>query len=182
MRDNIDASNAAAPTGGKRIGACGMVALFQLALTSAFFSGIACAGEAIRNLSYQNVQVSLKHVYLVRGPDAVNTSQTIRRLILSAIDLTAKIEACKAMSCTDGDVTEGMTVDIVGGPRLNYWVAVSSQRVQYSGTELPAALTVRTDAAGHLAGKLSFDNTAAGGPRVDAEFDAPLLKEFTLAR
>jgi hypothetical protein len=178
MRDDFDASNAAAPSDHKPIRAGAMFGFVQLAMALAFFSGTASAGEAGGRLRYKTVQLSVEHAYLVRGPDAVNSNQTIRRLILSAIDIAAKLQACKAMSCTDGAVTEGMTVDIVGGPRLNYWVAVNNQRIQYSGTAQPAALTVIADAAGRLAGKLAIDDTAAGGPRVDVEFDAKLLKEF----
>lgn len=36
--------------------------------------------------------------------------------------------------------------------------------------------------AGRLAGHLAIDDTAAGGPRLHAEVDVPLLKAFTLAR
>lgn len=122
------------------------------------------------------------YAYLVRGPDAVDGNRIIRHLILSAIDLEAKITACRTMSCTDADLGNGMTVDLDAGPRLNYWVVGNGQRVQYSGTAPPATLTLTTDTPDRLAGKLVFDATAAGGPDVAIEFDAPLLKEVKLAR
>jgi len=38
------------------------------------------------------------------------------------------------------------------------------------------------DEAGHLAGKLSFDDSGRGGPEVALEIDAALPKEFNAAR
>ena len=85
------------------------------------------------------------------------------------------------MSCADDVVTEGMTVEFVGGPRLNYWVVLKGGRVQYSGTSEPDALTATTDEPGKLAGALKFDDTAANGPKVDVKFATQLLKEFPAA-
>jgi hypothetical protein len=126
--------------------------------------------------------VTLAHAYLVVGPDALDPVTKIRRLILSANDLTAKLDACKTMSCTDGEVTEGLVVDIGSGPRMNYWMAISDQRVQHSDTEEPSSLAATTDDATKLAGKLTLDDTGSGGPQVSVEFDAPLVKELTAAR
>lgn len=67
-------------------------------------------------------------------------------------------------------------------PRLNYWVVLNGQRVQYSGTESTAALKLTTDSPQRLAGSLAFDGARAGGPEVALEFDAPLLKEMAKAR
>jgi len=86
------------------------------------------------------------------------------------------------MSCADGELMEGLVVDIDGGPRLNYWMAINDQRVQHSGTKPPAALKASADEPKRLAGELAFDDTQAMGPRVDVEFDAVLLKEFKAAR
>ena len=119
-----------------------------------------------------------KHAFLVRGPDAVDPSRVIRRLVFSTSDLGAKIGACKTMGCTDADLGEGMTVDLDAGRRLNYWVVFNGQKIQYSGTVEPAALKLATDTPGRLAGKLAIDDSAAGGARVDIEFDARLIKEF----
>ena len=126
--------------------------------------------------------MTLAHAYLVTGPDAVDAKKMIRRLILSGKDLGAKMRACQTMSCTDGEVTEGLVVDIDGGPRLNYWMAINEQKVQHSGTQRPAALKTGADQPRRLAGKLSFDDTPSGGPKVDVEFDAPLVKELKAAR
>jgi hypothetical protein len=105
----------------------------------------ASAGEANGSLTHGTRTVALQYAYLVKGPDVVETSMTIRRLILSKIDLAAKLEACKTMSCTDGSVTEGMTVDLDAGPRLNYWIAIDDQRVQHSDTAKPEVLKASVD-------------------------------------
>jgi hypothetical protein len=140
------------------------------------------AGETKGTISYPKGTVTVKYSYLVKGPDAFDSKKMIRRLIFSATDLTAKLAACKAMSCSDGEVTEGMTVDLDAGPRLNYWMVMNGGLVQYSGTKEPTALKTSADDAKHLAGKLSFDDAGAGGPKVDVDFDAALVKEFTQAR
>jgi hypothetical protein len=80
--------------------------------------------------------------------------------------------------CADGQVTEGMTVDFDVSPRLNYWIALNSQKEQYSGTVTPDAFAARANDTGHLAGRLAIDDVAAGGPRIDVEFNVTLFKEF----
>ncbi len=160
----------------------GFAAMAALALAC---TADAAGGTAKGSLTYKAkggaITIAPKFAYLVKGPDAVD-NKVIRHLILSATDLEAKIAACKTMSCTDTDLGNGMTVDLDAGPRLNYWVVLNDQRVQYSGTAQPAVLTLTADTPARLAGKLLFDATAAGGPQVDIEFDAPLLKELKLAR
>lgn len=146
----------------------------------------AAGGTAKGTLTYKSksgvITMAPKFAYLFKGPDAVEPGKIIRHLILSPTDLGPKIEACTTMSCTDSGLGSGLTVDLDAGPRLNYWVVLNDQRVQYSGTEKPAALTLTTDTPARLAGKLVFDGAAMGGPQVDIEFDAPLLKELTKAR
>jgi hypothetical protein len=158
--------------------------LRPLALAAAFLLAAtgASAGTAKGTLVHKAKTVTLAHAYLVVGPDALDEKTKIRRLILSANDLSAKLAACKVMSCTDAEVTEGLVVDIGSGPRMNYWMAISDQRVQHSDTEEPSSLAATTDDAKKLAGKLTIDDTASGGPQVSVEFDAPLVKELTAAR
>src|SRR5258708_34460723 len=162
-----------------------------LAATAAFtvavsLSAAAAGGSATGTVTFKSkgapITATLKYVWLVKGPDAMDPKMTIRHLIFSATDIGAKIAACKTMSCTDADLGSGMTVDLGTGPRLNYWVSLNDQRVQYSGTVTPNALKLTTDTPGRLAGKLSIDDIAAGGAKVDVEFDTPLLQELKLAR
>ena len=162
-------------------------ALAVAAIALAVASGADAAdGSANGTLAYKSkggpITIALKYVWLVKGPDAVDPKLIIRHLIFSATDIGAKVAACKTMSCTDADLGSGMTVDLGSGPRLNYWVSLNDQRVQYSGAVMPDALKLATDTPGRLAGKLTIDDSAAGGAKVDVEFDAPLLQELKLAR
>lgn len=143
----------------------------------------AAAGAAKGTVSYRGATATIQHAYLVKGPDAVDEKKIIRRLILVGKDMQATIAACKVMSCSDGEVGEGLTLDLDGGPRVNYWVVLKDQLVQFSGTADPATtLKTKTDEPGKIAGTFVLDATAAGGPKIDVEFDAALVKEFQSAR
>jgi len=121
---------------------------------------------------------TIRHAWLVVGPDAIDPKTTIRRIVFSATDIGAKIRACARMSCVDGSVEEGMTVDLDAGPRVAFWVALNGQRVQHSGTEKPAALAATASDGKRVAGRLAFDHSSSRGPKVDVQFDAPLAKTF----
>jgi hypothetical protein len=140
----------------------------------------AWADSASGSVNYQSkagpVVVNVTNVYLVKGPDAMS-GKPIRKLIFSAKDMNAKVNSCATMSCPDGDLDTGMTVDL-DGPRLNYWVVGSGQRIQYSGNAKPDALTLTTNTPQRLAGKLVIDDSAAGGAKVNVTFDATLQKEY----
>jgi hypothetical protein len=142
----------------------------------------AADGEAKGNLNYKGMTVTLKHAYFVKGPDAMDSKTILRRLILSRDDLGAAIQGCKTMKCVDGAIAEAMQVDFDAGPRLLYWITLNGDRVQYSGTAQPSAATVAGGDPKRLVGKLSIDDAGAGGPRVEVEFEATLLKELTTAR
>jgi len=149
---------------------------FVLAVAFGLCSTAAAAGDATGSVAYKGRTANLKFAYLVKGPDEVS-KQTIRRLILSATDLSAKIVACTKMSCTDSNLTDGLSINFDSGPRLNYWVVLNDQKIQYSGTLKPEVLKTTASDAKRMAGKLSFDDAAAGGPKVDVDFDAALIKE-----
>lgn len=146
---------------------------------------VAAADNAKGTASYQGkwgaIVVTIKHVYLVKGPDAM-TGKIIRRLVLSSEDLSAKLRGCATMMCSDGDLGEGMTLDLDTGSRLDYWFVGNNQLVQYSSTADPASLTLTANTPERVAGKWELDNRAAGGPKVDVEFDATLIKELTRLR
>jgi hypothetical protein len=145
----------------------------------------ASADGARGTASYQDrtgpVVVTIAHVYLVRGPDAM-TGKIFRRLVLSSEDVSAKLANCATMMCSDGDIGEGMTLDLDSGSRLNYWFVGKNQLVQYSGTADPASLQLSADTPQRVAGKWALDARGAGGPKVDVEFDATLVKELTRLR
>ena len=156
--------------------------LAGLLLAAAIATVTHAADTAGGSLHYQGRSVAFKYAWLVTGPSELEAGKTVRRLVLSTTDLGATLQACKAFSCTDGTVMEGMTVDFTGGPRLNYWIVMNGQKIQYSGTARPDAFAARANDPGRLAGRLAIDDTAAGGPKLDAEFDVTLLKEFKVAR
>jgi hypothetical protein len=122
------------------------------------------------------VTVTFTHAALVAGPDVVS-GKLMRRLVLSTRDVSAAIKACESMmSCSDGGIEEGMTVDFSGEPRLGFWFVANGQLIQHSGVIRPEVATLSTDRPDHLAGTLSFDQTASGGPSVAVTFDASLVK------
>jgi hypothetical protein len=136
--------------------------------------------EARGTLKYEGksgpVTVTVTHAYLFKGPDIVS-GRTMRRLVLSTEDISAKLAACGSMMCSDGGIWEGMTVDFDAGPRLNYWFVANGQLIQYSGTADPASAKLSADAPDRLAGTLNLDGRTAGGPLVQVEFDARLVKD-----
>ena len=157
----------------------------SLAIGAALFSQSAIGDPASGTVSYQSksgpIVVTVKNVYLVTGPDEVS-GKLIRRLVFSSADQSARIKACAAMSCADSGLGEGMTVDFGAGSRLNYWFVGNAQRIQYSGTAKPEAAKLVADTPRRLAGTLTLDDSAAGGAKVNIDFDAAVLKEFATAR
>ena len=153
-----------------------------LAASAALMSSAACADSASGTVTYQSkagpIVIDVKNVYLVKGPDPVD-KKVLRRLIFTSADLGAKIKACGEMSCSDSGLREGLEVDLVGGSRMNYWFVGNDQRVQYSGSARLETLKLTTDTPQRLAGKLTIDDSAAGGAKVSVDFDATVLKEFT---
>jgi hypothetical protein len=127
------------------------------------------------------VVVTITHAYLMKGPDLVS-GKPIRRIVLSSADVSAALEACANMSCSDGGIGEGLTIDLDAGPRLNFWAVGNDQRVQHSGTAAPDTLKLRTDTPQRVAGTWEFDGRSAGGPLVKVEFEAALVKEVKTAR
>jgi hypothetical protein len=155
------------------------ITILCLALLCGAGLGAEGNNKATGKVLYKGATLAIRYAYLVRGPDAVDPKKVIRRLVLSPTDIAERIQSCSKMSCSDGDLREGMTVDFDSGPRLNYWVVMNDQRVQYSGTAKPESLTSRADGASKLAGRLSIDDTTAGGALVDVDFEATLVKEFS---
>lgn len=124
------------------------------------------------------ITLTVKNAYLVKGPDMA-AGKTIRRLIFSADDLAPKIKGCQGMVCPPNELREGLALDLDAGPRLKYWFTANGQKVQYSGTAAPTALKLTADSPQRLAGRLMLDDSSAGGPKAEIEFDVRMTKEFT---
>ena len=144
---------------------------------SLILSSPALAGDAKGTVAYKGRTLDVKYAYLVTTKDAMS-GKSMRRLILAPKDVGAKIASCAKMSCVDGDLDDGIEFDLVEGPRLNYWLVMNGQKVQYSGTEPKESLAATSDDAKKVAGTLKFDKTAAGGPNVNVTFDAPFVKDL----
>lgn len=153
-------------------------ALVASAAAIVALAGPAFAEPAKGTVTQAGRSATIRHAWLVVGPDAVDPKTTIRRVVLSANDIGEKLRACATMSCADGNVTDGMTVDLDAGPRLNFWVSLDGQRVQYSGTEPKASLAATANDGKRVAGTLKIDKSKASGPVVDVSFDAPLAKTY----
>ncbi len=102
---------------------------------------LAAAGTAKGTATYKSkkgpVTVTFTHAALVAGPDVVS-GKLMRRLVLSTKDVSAAIKACESMmSCSDGGIEEGMTVDFSGEPRLGFWFVANGQLIQHSGVIKP---------------------------------------------
>ncbi|MCI0482180.1 MAG: hypothetical protein L0213_11410 [Candidatus Dadabacteria bacterium] len=140
----------------------------------------AAGGTAKGTVKLKDKTVDLKYAYLVKGPDMFDSSKTVSTVIITPSDISQKISECKNASCASG-ITEGMTVgkeDFGSTTRVVYWVVTNDGMMQYSGNDDVSALALTTDTADRMAGKLTIDDSAADGPKIDVEFDAPLAKEF----
>jgi hypothetical protein len=152
-----------------------------LAFAAAGASAQSARGSVVYEAKGASQVVAPRYAYLLRGPDAVS-GKPIRRVVLSVADLGATLRGCETMSCPDANLREGMTIDFDAGPRLNYWLVADGQRVQYSGTAEPGSLALSANTPQKLAGRWTLDARAAGGPRIEIEFDAPLASDLSRAR
>jgi hypothetical protein len=141
-------------------------------------SALAAGGTASGTVTYKGQTLNVKHAYLLKGPDVVEKDRTIRRVVLVPKDVGKNLEACTTMMCTQGEIEEGLSVDMDAGPRFGYWVGLKGGMVQYSGTARPVALAATAEEPNRLAGKLSIDDSDSGGPKIQVQFDAPLVKEL----
>jgi hypothetical protein len=145
--------------------------------------GVAAAGrDAKGTVGYKNrsgaYTLTVRHAYVVTGPAVGDPASTVVRLIFSAEDLGGAIQSCASMMCVDGRISDALVIDVTDGPRLTSWLTLNKGRVQYSGPQAADALAITSDTPTRLAGRLAFDATTAGGPRVDVTFDAAVIKEF----
>lgn len=121
---------------------------------------------------------AIKYVYLVEGATDLNPSEPIRRLLFSTVDLGSKIKSASTMRETDTSLKEGFEIDLVKGPRYNYWMVLNNGLVQYSGTVPPENLVLTVNSPTQLMGTFKQDNSEAGGPKIDVTFEVTLLKKF----
>jgi len=174
----------------KRVSAATSCAFSFLLFTATLFAAyvpaifasdaMAAEGTAKGTIKLKDKTVDVKYAYLIKAPDPFDASKTVSTVIITPNDISKTISECQSGSCASG-ITEGMTVgkeDFGGTIRVVYWVVTKDGMMQYSGNDDVSALKLTTDTADRMAGKLTVDDSAADGPKIDVEFDAPLAKEF----
>ncbi len=163
-----------------------MISLRNILVVSAISlaaSTLALAGDsASGTVNLKTAKGAFKYGFLVRGPDEMDPSKIILRILLSSVDIGAKIKAAKTFSDANMALEDGVEVDFSDASHLGYAVRLNHELVQYSGGTDREAFTLTTNKPDHLAGKLHINDTAADGPNVDATFDLTLVKTFTSAR
>ena len=104
--------------------------------------------------------------------------KVMRRLIFTPLDLGAKIKACATMSCSDSDLRRRPRSR--PGRRAADELLVRRQRPESAvfGDREARSAELTTDTPQRLAGKLVIDDSAAGGAKVNIDFDATLLKDL----
>lgn len=136
------------------------------------------ADGASGTISFHGHAGAIKHAWMVRGPDEMDAGKTVLRIYLSSADIGAKIKACKTLSCADAALEDGAMIDYGDASHLAYAVRLEGERVQYSGATDRDAFTLSTTRPDHLAGKLHIDDSAAGGAKIDAQWDVALANTF----
>src|SRR3990167_7428481 len=109
-------------------------------------SAYAAGGTAKGAIKIKDKTVDLKYAYLVKGPDAFDSSKTVSTVIITPNDISKEIKECKSASCASG-ITEGMTVgkeDFGSTTRVVYWVVTNDGMMQYSGNDDVSALVLTT--------------------------------------
>ena len=100
---------------------------------------------ATGTVSFKNASGSIKHGWLVRGPDEMDPAKSVLRIYLSSADIGAKIKACRNLSCADAALEDGAMVDYSDARHLGYAIRLNGERVQYSGGTDGGALPALDD-------------------------------------
>lgn len=134
------------------------------------------SGQAIGTVRYKDKTVTLRHAYLIAGD---NYGSKVRKVILSAVDIKDKIAGASSLMSAGAKLREGISFELDESvPFVGYWMAIADQSMQISAPLEPKLFATTASTPQRVAGKVSFDQSGSGGPKVEAEFDASLLKEF----
>ena len=159
-----------------------LICLLLTATLLAPIASVKAAEKAKGSVTYKGPKktftIALTHAYLVKGPDTFDEKKTVRRIVFTTTDFSAAIKGADKLDGFDGKLMEGIIIGL-DGPRLTYWLVLNDQLVQSSGVVEPSSLKAKANSADRVAGKLVFDDSKSDGPKIDVEFDAPLLKSFT---
>lgn len=139
-------------------------------------ASVPTSGQAIGSVKYKDKTVTLQHAYLITGD---NHGTKVRKVILSAVDIKDKITASTSLMSASSKLREGISFELDETmPFVGYWMAIADQSTQVSAPLDAKLFATTTNTPQRVAGKVSFDESASGGPKVEASFDAPLTKSF----
>jgi hypothetical protein len=149
---------------------------FVLGATALHAASVPTSGQAIGTVKYKDKTVTLEHAYLVVGD---NHGTSVRKVILSAVDIEDEITSASSLMSAGAKLREGISFELDETmPFVGYWMAIADQSMQVSAP-LDAKLFVTTvNTPQRVAGKVSFDQTGSGGPKVEVSFDATVTKSF----
>jgi hypothetical protein len=150
---------------------------FMLGATTAVrAASVPIAGQAIGTLKYKDKTVTLEHAYLIVGD---NHGTRVRKVILSAVDIEDEIAGASSLMGASGKLREGISFELDETmPFVGYWMAIADQSMQVSAPLDAKLFATTVDTPQRVAGKVSFDQTGSGGPKVEVSFDATVTKSF----
>jgi hypothetical protein len=152
------------------------LAVLLLGATGSFAAPEPSLGEAIGTITFQDQSVTLRHAYLVAGEYNGNP---VRKVILSAVDIEDAIVAARSMVAASALLREGITFAFDESvPYVRTWVAIADQSLQKSSAPEKDLFTTTVDSRRRIAGSVAFDESASYGAKVEASFNAELIRSF----
>jgi hypothetical protein len=149
---------------------------FVLGATVVGAASVPASGQAIGTVKYKDKTVTLQHAYLIVGD---NHGTRVRKVILSAVDIEDQIAGASSLMGASGKMREGISFELDETmPFVGYWMAIVDQSMQVSAPLDAKLFVTTTNTPQRVAGKVSFDQTGSGGPKVEVSFDAALTKSF----
>lgn len=149
---------------------------FVLGATVLGATSVPTSGQAIGTVTYKDKTVTLEHAYLIVGD---NHGTRVRKVILSAVDIEDEIAGASSLRGASGEMREGISFELSETmPFVGYWMAIADQSMQVSSPLDMRLFATTVDTPQRVAGKVSFDETGSGGPKVEVSFDATLTKSF----
>jgi len=159
----------------RTIPSCFAVALIGLGVPSfaAQAASDSAQGALVVQAQEKPLSVDLKYAYFLIGPDLFEANKTTRRVVFSADDLRATIEACTEVRCATLISNDGLVLELDDAGSASYWAHVQS--TQYTSSVDAAGLVLRIDKPDRLAGTLKIDDS---GVTARITFDATRVRTF----
>ena len=111
--------------------------------------------------------MTLQHAYLIAGD---NYGSKVRKVILSAVDIKGTDRRLERADERQLEAAHGISFELDPSmPFVGYWMAIDDQKTQVSAPLDKKLFTTSADTPQRIAGKVTFDQTGSGGPKVDVE-------------